>query len=750
MTRQPWQPAPALLGLLAGWVALFAWSGMVATPRLYLVPTLLAGLVLVLAGTGLRVLGLPWYAVATSQLALGALFLNARFAGGESWLGVVPTWSSVKRLDFVVVNGAASLNTYAAPVSLNPTHTAAMLTACGLAVLLSIDVLAVGLHRPPLAALPLLVTLSIPVSILTESLALPIFVGVALLFLRLLASDRLDRFGSWSGPTRRPPGRMLAMTWQVSIAAVLVALVGAPLVPVSDLLARDQGAGSGGGNGSLSMSVVNPFIRLRRDLVEKRHLPMVYAETEARSTGYLRTTVLDSFTSNEWRPSDRNLPEANDADGVFPSPPGLAVGVGGVEDDWSLQLAANFSTTWLPLPYPVREVDVPGSWRFDARTLDVAYVGGDAPTTLRYDVRSFTPAITARMLQTSIKAPDKLRKPMTAVPKDLPQVIRDRAKEVTQGATTDFAKAVAIQDWFREKGGFRYSLDQRGGSGMDLLADFVTDDRIGYCEQFAAAMAAMGRALKIPSRVVVGFLQPTEQPDGRLLYTSDDRHAWPEMYFSGVGWVRFEPTPAARAGATPSYTRQDGSVPAPAAVPSTAASPQAVPRPETTQTDSSTSKDGASFPLWPVYALLVVLGLGVAPGILRRRQRHRRLAPDDPVHLAEGAWAELRATALDLGLTWPDERSPREQARTVSEQVDAEPDDVRSLEGLLLDVERGRYARPGGPGGVDTLAPEDRARTVETVTSWRRTMAGSVEARRGWRARLWPRVWPVSVLRGRR
>ena len=87
---------------------------------------------------------------------------------------------------------------------------------------------------------------------------------------------------------------------------------------------------------------------------------------------------------------------------------------------------------------------------------------------------------------------------------------------------------------------------------MDLLAAFVTNDRVGYCEQFAAAMAAMGRVLGIPSRVVVGFLDGTTQEDGRILYTSDDRHAWPEMYFTGVGWVRFEPTPGSRAGATPS------------------------------------------------------------------------------------------------------------------------------------------------------------------------------------------------------
>ena len=93
---------------------------------------------------------------------------------------------------------------------------------------------------------------------------------------------------------------------------------------------------------------------------------------------------------------------------------------------------------------------------------------------------------------------------------------------------------------------------------MDLLAAFVTNDRVGYCEQFAAAMAAMGRVLGIPSRVVVGFLDGTTQESGRILYTSDDRHAWPEMYFTGVGWVRFE----ADTGLAPARRRRGPASPA--------------------------------------------------------------------------------------------------------------------------------------------------------------------------------------------
>ena len=184
--------------------------------------------------------------------------------------------------------------------------------------------------------------------------------------------------------------------------AVVAALLVAPLVPVADLLDDTPGGdGPGGASSGYHLTSVNPFIRLRRDLVEKTHTPLVYADTEARTTSYLRTTVLDRFTDDEWRPSPRSLPSDNRADGVFPNPPGLAPGVGGTEDNWSFEFAPNFSSLWLPLPYPIRELDIDGSWRYDARTLDVAFVGGGQPQGLEYSATAFTPSVTAELLESA-------------------------------------------------------------------------------------------------------------------------------------------------------------------------------------------------------------------------------------------------------------------------------------------------------------------------------------------------------------
>jgi hypothetical protein len=259
---------------------------------------------------------------------------------------------------------------------------------------------------------------------------------------------------------------------------------------------------------------------------------------------------------------------------------------------------------------------------------------------------------------------------------------------------------------------------------------------------------------------VVGFLDGATQPDGKLLYTSDDRHAWPEMYFTGVGWVRFEPTPSARAGVTPPWTRQSADTATPTDDPSAAASQGSAPKPDEGKVETKSNGDQLlPGPTWPLIALAVLLVLGLVPALVRVILRRRRLSSADPVHLAEGAWAELRATALDLGLDWPEQRSPREQARSVVGQVPAAEEDLESLEGLLVRVERGRYGparrRDAGPdtgpdagpdAAVDTLDPKLRSRTLETVESWRRAMADSVQRERDWRGR----IWPVSLVRWRK
>ena len=80
--------------------------------------------------------------------------------------------------------------------------------------------------------------------------------------------------------------------------------------------------------------------------------------------------------------------------------------------------------------------------------------------------------------------------------------------------------------------GFIYSLSTEPGTSGDDLVDFLRLRR-GYCEQYAGAMAVMVRAAGVPARVALGYTPGTEQDDGSRLITSDDAHAWVEVYFDG-------------------------------------------------------------------------------------------------------------------------------------------------------------------------------------------------------------------------
>jgi len=121
--------------------------------------------------------------------------------------------------------------------------------------------------------------------------------------------------------------------------------------------------------------------------------------------------------------------------------------------------------------------------------------------------------------------------------------VADLAETVTAGARTQYEKVERVQRFLTRDGGFRYSTEVERTS-RPPLADFLLRTRTGYCQHFAGAAALMLRMVGVPSRVVVGFATGVEQ-DGRYVVRDADAHAWIEVYFSGVGWVPFNPTPAA-------------------------------------------------------------------------------------------------------------------------------------------------------------------------------------------------------------
>ena len=362
--------------------------------------------------------------------------------------------------------------------------------------------------------------------------------------------------------------------------ALALSVGGSMLVPDDSGL---LGEGTGGG-GSGQVRIENPITDLRRDLVQGPDVPLVFVRTQDPDPTYLRISALDSFDGTTWRPSVRDLPPSQRLEGELPAPVGLGDDAEGVRYRYELSAFEAFDSEWLPLPFPAVAAEALGDWRYDAETRDVTTVDGDLTTAdLDYSATRLRSTPTARDLLESFSPPVSITQANTDLPfegDEVPAWLQDLVDEVTEGARTDFERAVAIQRWFRDPANFTYSTDREAGNGIDDLRTFLTpgpDGRVGYCEQFASAMAVMARVAGIPTRVAVGFLRPDAVGPGTWLYSAHDLHSWPEVFFAGSGWVRFEPTPAQQAPDVPGYTsgalpqldQTEG--PSPTAAPSSAA-----------------------------------------------------------------------------------------------------------------------------------------------------------------------------------
>jgi hypothetical protein len=116
------------------------------------------------------------------------------------------------------------------------------------------------------------------------------------------------------------------------------------------------------------------------------------------------------------------------------------------------------------------------------------------------------------------------------------------AQSMTVGASTDLARARAIENHLRSDYGYTLRLPDR--TVADPLAYFLFTRKKGYCEYFASAMAVMLRTLGIPARMATGFQSGEYNPLSDLwLVRASDAHSWVEAWIPGFGWTTFDPTP---------------------------------------------------------------------------------------------------------------------------------------------------------------------------------------------------------------
>ncbi|MFH9857761.1 DUF3488 and DUF4129 domain-containing transglutaminase family protein [Streptomyces sp. NPDC017202] len=739
-----------------------------------------------------------------AQVLVTLVLLTLVFAREQALAGLVPGPQAFQHFADLLRAGADDVGRYAIPAPLSDGIRLMMIGGV-LLIGLAVDTLAVTYRNAAPAGLPLLALYSVAAGLSdggTDWLWFLVAGGGYLMLLLAEGRERLSQWGRVFGGAPRGPGGQSGPVAPVRTgrrigAAALGVALAVPLLPLPAIdggLLDGAGTGVGpGAGGGGTISAVNPLVSLRDSLNvnEDRTVLTLRTNTGDLSDLYLRIVSLDDFDGTTWKPSKRDVVAVPDE---LPTPPGLSPRVRREEITTRVAAADWYAQDWLPMPYPPSGVQVSGRWRYEPVGMTVV---GDHRQTTRgksYEVNSLQVRPTAEQLAAAPEARGSLRGEYTRVPDTLPAVVSRTAREITDGSSNDYERAVKLQDWFAVTGGFEYDTEVEVGTGKDALARFLRDKQ-GFCVHFSFAMAAMARTLGIPARVAVGFAPGSPQSDGSVAVSLKDAHAWPELYFEGVGWTRFEPTPTR--GTTPPYTLPETSGSAVPDLPQASRSAGAAPSAEPSASTSCTAEDkrlqgcadaltldradqGGGGPPWYRIAGwtalgLVVLVLPLLPMAWRLRRRSVRLAsaqhtgppagsradpvtrgdgvgrpvggtgpavlPDLPPEEAGeaaaahvlGVWRELTDTAWDYGIPPDDALTPRRAADRIVRLGELDEAVAESVHRLAGAVEQVLFApRPRAEAGL-----------AEDV----RTVRVALRARVGRRTRLRAVVAPRSAVR---
>ncbi|MBM6692958.1 DUF58 domain-containing protein [Bifidobacterium pullorum subsp. saeculare] len=303
----------------------------------------------------------------------------------------------------------------------------------------------------------------------------------------------------------------------------------------------------------------------------------------------------------------------------------------------------------------------------------------------------------------------------TALPDDLPQSVHAVVTQAQSDGVTvpaaDHDEQIAAMRWLVDyftdpANGFVYTLDAPDGDGrnnLEVIGDFL-ERRSGYCSHYASALAVLGRALGVPTRMVLGYSASGVQAEADFTYevTADQLHAWVEAYIDDVGWVPFDVTPASTDDAdaddtadTPAaQSGDDTDAPVPEDDADAADGDGTTTDDDTTDSDGNTGEDGeatseqqalgtsdtspATLLAWAVGGIGVVLAvtaLCCLPMLVRRRRRRRRLriasgtGADGERWIA--AWQEIVDSAWDNGVRWGKAETDRDIVRRITDRLES-------------------------------------------------------------------------------
>lgn len=163
-----------------------------------------------------------------------------------------------------------------------------------------------------------------------------------------------------------------------------------------------------------------------------------------------------------------------------------------------------------------------------------------------YRVLSAVPQPTAAQLATAgTDYPGYIREKFLQLPEDTPGVVGETARMIQRryDPTNPYQAARAVERYLLYDGGFVYNLDVSYRRADRAIEEFLGDGREGFCTQFATSMALILREMGIPTRVVYGATTGERVGENEYVVTGSNMHTWVEVFFPGVGWYPFDPTP---------------------------------------------------------------------------------------------------------------------------------------------------------------------------------------------------------------
>lgn len=629
---------------------------------------------------------------------------------------------------------AGLIRTGPAPLPPSDWSLLALVLLLGVITILT-DVLFVTAWSPVAAGLPLLLAYLAPATLLNDGRQWVWFVLDGLGWLLLLGLGAWGQAHSWSRGVASTSQTASTRTRSIRQRAGASAAIGVPALAtalaVGALLPTwsDSPWQLGGGKQNAPLQLRDPKIDLERNLSRADNPELLTYTTTAPSGVHLRLTSLPVLEGGDWQTEVVRL---------IHEQPGDVPGLGDLRADVRTTVQVqDFDSPYLAAPYAPRRFRAEGRWGYDPVSLMIynTVPGSTGMKGLTYTLQSADVAPSADELRAATAGIPVDDPNAIATPEAVPRSVVALTKAITATASTDGQKALALERYLSDPARFSYDLQAPGGYDYQTLELFLTRGHRGYCVHFASSMAVMARVAGIPSRVAIGFL-PGERDGDTWVVRAHDMHAWPELFFDDLGWVRFEPTvgnPSPSSGGESQPTSQASASTQDAEPPIAVESGNVEYTPTPAQPQASDAFDLAVG--WPALLLTFAVLMAIAtPWGLRswrRRRRMRMLTGATPArarHRADAAWWEVRDTALDLHLVWP-QGSVRAQAAALDGQVDLA---ARSaLQRLALLVEQARYA---------SWEPDPQSVAEDT-----RTVCSGLTARAPWHTRLAAAVWPASL-----